>query len=83
MRRTYCDSCGGECQGKTGRLILAIEHETSKSEFVGADQFRPLDLCGPCTDEIRTSLGFKLERYGRDYPEMAEGMARVADSPHP
>jgi hypothetical protein len=90
VRKVFCDRCGKECRGKIGRLHLHVEHLTSRrKEIVAQDDFEPVDLCGPCTEEIRTAYGFRVMSYPGQDTAMAEGpplrgiAEDMADLPHP
>ena len=61
-RKIICDRCGKECVNGHGMLHLAIIHATRDGDHVGEDDFRPLDLCTSCADEIRTELNFVMLR---------------------
>jgi hypothetical protein len=61
MRKTFCDRDGRECESRTGHLHLAVIQQTNKGEVVSEDEYRPMDLCGPCIDElVNTFLGGKI-----------------------
>jgi hypothetical protein len=53
MRKTFCDrNHAAECTSRIGRLHLAVTHQTNKGEVVSEDEYRPMDLCGDCVDEL-------------------------------
>jgi hypothetical protein len=61
VRKTFCDRHPEvECRSKIGRLVLSVEHLTSSGETVGADEYRPVELCGACVDELVASMGLAV-----------------------
>lgn len=63
MRKFYCDRCGNECEARVGHLHLAVMHQTNKGETVSNDEFRPVELCGHCTDAVRDFVGPALAMF--------------------
>ena len=71
MRKTFCDRDDHECTSRIGRLHLSVIHQTNKGETVSEDEYRPMDLCGECVDELlSTFLAGKspLPMMKADYP---------------
>lgn len=73
MRKTFCDRDDHQCTSRIGRLHLSVTHQTNKGEVVSEDEYRPLDLCGDCVDELlNTFLAGKdplpMIKPGADYP---------------
>jgi hypothetical protein len=57
MRKTFCDrNHQQECTSRIGRLHLSVIHQTNKGETVSEDEYRPMDLCGECVDELLSSF---------------------------
>ncbi len=53
MRKTFCDrGHAAECTSRIGRLHLSVVHQTNKGEIVSEDDYRTMDLCGECLDEL-------------------------------
>lgn len=52
MRKTFCDRDGRECEARIGHLHLTVMHQTNKGETVGDDEYKPVELCGECIDEL-------------------------------
>lgn len=57
MRKTFCDrGHQAECTSRIGRLHISVVHQTNKGEVVSEDEYRPMDLCGECIDELMTTF---------------------------
>jgi len=53
MRKTFCDRHPyTECTSRVGRLHLSVIHQTNKREVVSEDEYRTLEICGGCIDEL-------------------------------
>jgi hypothetical protein len=63
MRRTYCDRCGNECEARVGHLHFAVIHQTNKGETVSHTEYKPVELCGHCTDAVQDFVGEVLSMY--------------------
>lgn len=94
MRKTFCDrSHNAECTYRIGRLHLSVIQQTAKGEVVSEDEYRSIELCGDCIDELLA--GFlaghsPMPMVKADYAEdrvMAappvEGWDRVTEGPVP
>jgi hypothetical protein len=92
MRKTFCDrGHAAECTSRIGRLHLSVIHQTNKGETVSEDEYRPMDLCGDCVDELlNTFLAGRdplpmmkaVEDYPMDTaPPPVEGWDRATDGP--
>lgn len=74
MHKTFCDRDGRECEARTGYLHMTVVHRTNRDEVVAEDDYRPVDLCGPCIDALIAFFGPVLSAAPRktgDDPEMA------------
>lgn len=56
MRKTFCDRCGGECVNRTVIVSVAEQHTTAAGEPVATDEWRPVELCGPCGDAVKAGM---------------------------
>lgn len=84
MRRTYCDRCGNECEARVGHLHLAVMHQTNKGEAVSHDEFKPVELCGHCTDALTGFIGPELALFQPQEPLGPDSMmARAVPIPQP
>lgn len=79
MRKTFCDrGHAAECTSRIGRLHLSVIHQTNKGETVSEDEYRPMDLCGECLDELLSTFLAGRDPMPVNKAEYAEDIAMAA-----
>src|SRR5690348_14937035 len=81
MRKTFCDRDGRECTSRIGYVHIRVAHQTNQGETVGDDEYKPVELCGECIDELKAFFGHKLTftPMETDVPMTSIPMARARD----
>lgn len=74
MKKTFCDVCDKQCINTTFVLRVARLQYTKNGEYVGDDEFQPIELCSECIDAVKEFMpnAFILQHHS-DHPveEMA------------
>jgi|SRR5215472_6185332 len=65
MKKTFCDVCDKQCVNTTFVLRVARLQHTKKGEYVGDDEYQPIELCSECINVIKEFMpdAFTLQHH--------------------